>query len=190
VDRGIAGLRDILETRLEAMDKAIELVGISAKDGPKLTHELVANLQELHEEKFASIATQFTERDKRTEQLSIADKTAIAAALQAQKEAAGAQNESNTTASNKMEANFAAQISTISTLIAAQGKSADDKNEGIKTLYMAQSKATDDKLSALEKRLDLNDGRTKGAGDVWGYVIAIIMAIIAAGALSVMLVKK
>ena len=51
----------------------------------------------------ANYFSQFAERDKRTEQLSLADKTAIAAALQAQKEAAGAQNESNTAAINKME---------------------------------------------------------------------------------------
>jgi hypothetical protein len=63
-------------------------------------------LRELHSERFSSIALQFEERDKRTEQLSVADKTAIAAALQAQKEAAGAQNESNTAAVAKIETNF------------------------------------------------------------------------------------
>src|SRR5450631_1402717 len=47
------------------------------------------------QERFLGIATQFLERDKRTDQLSLADKTAVAAALQAAKEAVGAQNISN-----------------------------------------------------------------------------------------------
>src|ERR1700685_2775837 len=80
---------------------------------PGLARIEVAKLQELHEEKFASIATQFAERDKRTEQLSLADKTAIAAALQAQKEAAGAQNEANAAAIAKSEAGVTKQIAQI-----------------------------------------------------------------------------
>jgi hypothetical protein len=84
------------------------------------------------DEKFRSIELQFIERDKRTEQLSLADKTAIAAALQAQKEQAVAQNQSNAAATAKSEANFTKQIDQISTLIQSTAKAQDDKTNDIK----------------------------------------------------------
>jgi hypothetical protein len=99
---------------------------------PGIVRDEVANIQALHDEKFASITLQFAERDKRTEQLSIADKTAIAAALQAQKEAAGAQNEANAAAIAKSEAGFTKQIDQITTLISAGAKASDDKIDDIK----------------------------------------------------------
>jgi predicted HTH transcriptional regulator len=108
--REIATSREVIETRLSGMDKAIELLQAAADRYPAFVRAEVKQLQELHEEKFSSIGTQFAERDKRTEQLSLADKTAIAAALQAQKEAAGAQNESNAAANAKTETNFAKLI--------------------------------------------------------------------------------
>lgn len=108
------------------------------------------------DEKFRSIETQFTERDKRTEQLSLADKTAIAAALQAQKEAAGATNESNAAAIAKSELGFTKQIDQIYTLIATMAKSSDDK------------------INDLKSRLDRGEGHSGGLRDGWGYIVGAI----------------
>lgn len=152
------GDRQVVETRLAGMDKAIELLQRSTEKLPVYIKEAVGHLQAVHEERFRSISTQieiqfegirtqFAERDKRTEQLSLADKTAIAAALQAQKEAAGAQNESNTTANTKMEANFAKLI------------------DQTQTLLQAVTRNTDDKINDLKSRLDKGEGHTGGMGE-------------------------
>jgi hypothetical protein len=108
------------------------------------------------DEKFHSIETQFTERDKRAEQLSLADKTAVAAALQAQKESAISTNESNAAAIAKSEMAFTKQIDQIYTLVASMGKS------------------TDDKINDIKGRLDRGEGHTKGSTDMWGYVVGAI----------------
>lgn len=113
------------------------------------------------DEKFRSIETQFTERDKRIEQLSIADKTAIAAALQAQKEAASATNESNAAAISKSEIGFTKQIDQIYTLVASMAKSSDDK------------------INDLKSRLDRGEGHTRGLNDGWGYLVGAIGIVIA-----------
>jgi hypothetical protein len=113
-------------------------------------------------EKFLGIAIQFEERDKRTEQLSqtqkeatnalsLASSTAVAAALQAQKESAGAQNESNAAAVAKSEAAFTKQIDQITVLITAIQKSQDDKMNDIKS-----------QLTIVGSRLDRGEGNITG----------------------------
>jgi hypothetical protein len=144
--REIANLKELLESRL---------VG---------NHELISTeiqvLSKVTEERFQSIAIQFAERDKRTEQLSLADKTAIAAALQAQKEAAGATNESNSVALGKMEDNF--------TKLIDQGQ----------TLLNSVAKNMDDKINDLRSRLDTGEGQ--GRGKTEGLSMAGAMIIGAA----------
>lgn len=108
---------------------------------------------ELQNEKFRGIDTQFAERDKRTEQLSLADKTAIAAALQAQKEAAGATYESITAAIAKSEVGFTKQI------------------DGLGTLIASITAGFDSKISDLTARLDRGDGHGSGLKDGWGYIV-------------------
>lgn len=99
------------------------------------------------------MATEFALRDTAAEKLSIADKTAIAAALQAQKEDAAARNESNAIAIAKSEAGFTKQI------------------DGIGALIASASKATDDKISDIKARLDRGDGHGGGLRDGWGYIV-------------------
>jgi hypothetical protein len=153
--REISNTREIIETRIGGMDRAIELLQKTNDGYPALMDAKVAKLQEVHEEKFRSIETQFAERDKRTEQLSLADKTAIAAALQAQKEAAGAQNESNTAANVKTETNFAKLID--------QGQA----------LLLEVRRNTEAQINDLKSRLDKGEGHSKGLGDGWGYLVAV-----------------
>lgn len=156
MEASLDGNRRVFETRLNGMDKAIELLQRSADAIPAHIKDAVAQLESLHNERFSSIAalldtrfdgidTQFAERDKRTEQLSLADKTAIAAALQAQKEAAGATNESNSVALIKMETNF--------TKLIDQGQ----------TLLQAVSRNTDEKINDLKGRFDRGEGATTGS---------------------------
>lgn len=130
--KAVASLREIIEARLDGSDKAIELLQVSTDKLPTKINETVARLQELHNEKFVSIALQFTERDTRTEQTAAQGKAALDAALAAQKEAVSEQNKSNALAINKSELGFTKQIDSITLLIASTAKGVDDKIDDIK----------------------------------------------------------
>lgn len=156
VQREVAGIKEIYDARFEETGKAIKLLQAFADKSPTtavLEQQIIA-LRELMTETFRGVEKQFTERDKRTEQLSLADKTAIAAALQAQKEAAGAQAEGNAAASAKQELAFTKLI------------------DQIQQTQQAMNKSTDDKINAITGRLDRGEGHTKGLGDGWGFLVA------------------
>jgi cation transport regulator ChaB len=167
----IYGINQNITTRIDGMDKAIELLQTSTDRGPNMVTASIERLQELHEEKFESIATQFKERDTRTEQTSRDSKVAVDAALQAAKEAVGEQNKSNALAIAKSEATFTKQIDQIGVLISTMQKGIDDKIDDIKT-----------RLQAIESR-KLGEGETRrDMGDMMGYLIGgvgMIVAIVA-----------
>ena len=110
--------------------------------------EAIEKLENVTDEKFASVNRQFIERDTRTEQAAIATKIAVDAALQAQKEAAGAQNESNAAAITKSEAATVKQI------------------DGIMALLSSNMTATNDKIADLKGRLDRGEGGATSAARV------------------------
>lgn len=144
LDSRLNGVEEKVETRLAEMDKAIILLQAFTDRQPTTSQVdlSVDALQELQDEKFNGIALQFAERDKRTEQLSLADKTAINAALAAQEKQAIAQNDSNAAASAKMEMNFAKLI---------------EQGQG---LLMEVRRNTESQINDLKSRLDKGEGRT------------------------------
>jgi hypothetical protein len=222
VDRAVGGLRDLFEarlqsiinhmdslkeltisksdsrfliitTRLDAMDKAIELLQASTDKTPDFVREQVAQLRALTDEKFESVSndlverdkrtqqsldgigTQFGERDKRTEQLSLADKTAIAAALQAQKEAAGATNESNGAALAKMENNFTKQIEAGQVLVQSVSRNLEDKLNDLKSrMDRGEGQGSMNRQNRDDQRYVVTDKR----GEMFG-IIGIMIAIAA-----------
>ncbi len=167
IEATVNGFRETVETRISGMDKAINLVQQSTDKLPQQITETVRQLQSLHEERFHSIAVQFTERDTRTEQTSRDSKVAVDAALQAAKEAVGEQNKSNALAIAKSEATFTKQIDQIGVIISSMQKGLDDKIDDIKS------------------RLVMIEGQKKGSTDVWGYVIGIVGLVVAAIAIFV-----
>lgn len=167
----INGTRGIIETRLDGMDKAIRLLQDAADKFPAGIDEKITSLQAVHDqkfeavaagtnEKFVSIQTQFAERDVRTEQAAGAVKIAVDAALQAQKEAAGEQNRSNTLAQTKSETATTKQIDQIGILIQNNTKSFDDK------------------IGDVKDRVNRIEGGWGGASTAVGYVIAAIGILI------------
>ena len=154
IESKLIGIKAVIETRLEGMDKAIELFHHQTDQFPAKVLAGVENLKTLHQEKFDSIATQFQERDTRTEQTSRDSKVAVDAALQAAKEAVGEQNKSNALAIAKSEATFTKQIDQIGVLVTSMGRGFDDKVDDIKG-----------RLTAMESQ-------KKGAGDVWAIWFA------------------
>lgn len=193
VDKAVLALRDELGTRFESMAEATKLVRdqhtklvddvpiqlakavlslreyLSSEMGT--ISQTITSLESVSKERFSGISIQFEERDRRTEQLSQAQKeaanalslasaTAIAAALQAQKEAAGAQNDSNAASITKSEAAFTKQIDQITVLITAIQKGNDDKTNDLKA-----------SIATLASRIDRGEGSTSGieANRALGY---------------------
>jgi hypothetical protein len=189
--REIGNLKDQIDVRLSAADTAIKLIQSATDTSRRETTDGVERAsQQLHDliiakldilakvtsQRFSSIETQFMERDKRTEQLSLADKTAIAAALQAQKEAAGAQNESNAASVTKQEVAFTKLL---------------DQNQA---LFQTSMSALTTQLNDLKSRLDKGEGQGAGrheersdarnlSTDNRGLVFGVIGAAIGASAL-------
>jgi F0F1-type ATP synthase membrane subunit c/vacuolar-type H+-ATPase subunit K len=110
IEAKVDGQRAVFETRLGAMDTAIGLVRTVADQLPTRMDEKVQHLKDLTDVKFGGIDTQFKERDVRTEQTRASDKTAVDAALQAQKESAGKQADAFGEATQKSEDQFTKQI--------------------------------------------------------------------------------
>lgn len=176
--REVAMLRELLETRLGGMDKAIELVRLDTAKSPAFVADQIHQLQALHEEKFRSVAVQFVERDIRSEQTSRDSKVAVDAALQAAKEAVGEQNKSNSLSNAKMETAVTKQIDALVVLIQSQSKAMDEMKNGLLTLMQSLGKATDEKIDDVKGRITIIESRAKGLGDGWGYLLATIGAVI------------
>jgi hypothetical protein len=141
----VGQLRELLQTRLDGMDRAIRLHAEIIDRVPAERDMAIKHLAELHDEKFASIALQFAERDVRSEQATEGAKQALDAALLAQKELVAQQNEANSAAAAKAEASFTKQIDQIGTII--------------QTL----EKALDSRITELKERIDRGEGSTAGA---------------------------
>lgn len=158
--REVGTLREILETRLDGMDRATKMAsahlnGISEEIEQirgRLREETaaqVAQLRELLETRLdgmdRAIGLQFTERDVRANQVAEAAPQALGSALSAQKELVAQQNDANSAATAKAEANFTKQIDQIGTII------------------QTMEKATDARITELKERIDRGEGSTAGA---------------------------
>lgn len=158
--REVSSVREIIETRIAGMDKAITLLQATTDRYPSLMKAAVTELRDLHEEKFKSIQTQFTERDTRTESSARDSKVAVDAALQAAKEAVGEQNKSSALAIAKSEAATTKQIDQLGVLIGTMEKGLNDK------------------VSDLKDRLTTIEGRSTGKGESWAIIVGGIGAFV------------
>jgi hypothetical protein len=172
VQREILSVRQLMETRIDAMDTAIKLVQATTdrfrEKDPLLIEAAITKLQELQEEKFKGIQTQFAERDTRAEQTAKEGKVSIDAALAAAKEAGSEQNKSNTQAINKSETATTKQLELIGVTISAMVKSFDDKINDIK-----------DRISNIERNSNGMVQHSRGLADGWGYIVGAIGLLIA-----------
>jgi hypothetical protein len=148
-DVSIRAAKEIIETRLLGMDKAVALLQGIQDRFPLLMDEKLCQLKSLHQEKFNSIATQFAERDTRTEQTAAGVKIAVDAALQAAKEAVAEQNRSFALATGKSETATMKQIDALGLAIQTANKGLDDKIADMK-----------DRLTRIEG-MDLGSSRNR-----------------------------
>lgn len=174
LQREVAGLKELFETRLDAMDKAITLLQSRADQSPSIdvVSESVISLRKLFIEKFRRVDTQISERDTRTEQTATESSKAIAAALQAAKEAVSEQNKSNAASMEKTEMALTKQL---------------DQQQ---VLMRQTTEALESQVDDLKERINLAEGRTRGIGDGWGYIVGAVGAMIALAALIMQLTSK
>jgi chromosome segregation ATPase len=99
----VDGKIDVLMARLDGMDEAAKVLHETVTRTPTDIQQAVGHLKELQEEKFASVQTQFKERDTRSERESRDNAIKVDAAFAAQKEAAAKESDSNTRAIEKSE---------------------------------------------------------------------------------------
>lgn len=174
-------LRELIEARLNGNDAAVSLLRTTTDKFPAMVEASIKRLQELHEEKFGSIQTQFKERDTRTEQTSKDSKVAVDAALQAAKEAVGEQNKSSALAIAKSEAATTKQIDQIGLLIQNMAKALDDKIGDIKErLTSIESRGVG--IATQKQETNQNWGFIFGAG---GLLVALVsVALLVAKAMN------
>jgi hypothetical protein len=135
-------LRELLEQRVEQVEKAVALAHANAARVPTEVDRGIAHLREVFEErfntvdeKFRGVSTQFDERDTRVKQTAELGDQALKAALQAAKEAGGAQNDSLVASIAKSETATSKQMDQlqqlINTMTSANGAKVDDLKERI-----------------------------------------------------------
>ena len=158
--REVAGLKALLEARLDAIDQATKLFQDNLTRVPTDTDKQIQHLKELHSQRFAAIEMQFRERDTRFDQEKSGSALAVTAALQAQKEAAAAQNASNAEAVRKSEMAVAKQI------------------DGIGTQLTAAASALADKIETINSRINRGEGISSGSATSLSTTIAIAAVIV------------
>jgi phage shock protein A len=143
--REVQHLKELFETRISGMEKAIEVAHDDLVRVPTETQKQVGNLRDLHDEKFAGVQKQFEDRDKRTD-----------LALQAAKELVVQQNISAAQSAAKQEASFSKQID-------AQG-----------VLLQTTAGALDDKVDDIKDRLTRIEGKGEGVSASWGWLVGAV----------------
>lgn len=152
---------EVVDTRFNGMDKAMDLLQRASDKVPSETDIKVANLKQVQDQRFNSIDLQFQERDIRTKQSTESATVAVGAALQAAKEAVGKQQESNDRAIAKSEASTTKQIDQLGVLIASLDKTLSEK------------------IDDTKKRLSVLDGRGAGLSSI-GALVMVAVAIVSA----------
>lgn len=151
--------------RLDAMDKAVEVMAENVNRVPTLLDREVARVvemfrrsEELVTERFSGVTRQLIDRDVRGEQDKRTSEKAVESAFQAQKEAL--------TKSDALTTKLL---------------------DGQQSILAASSKTIDDKIAVINGRLDRGEGGTKGARDERvethmniGTILGIIGGIIGA----------
>jgi hypothetical protein len=181
-------LRELIEARLNGMDTATKLLADHVNRVPNDIDKQVRHLMDLFGERMGGlkaetislgkgIQLQFDERDIRSRAAEDAAKVAVNAALQAQKEAAAAQNESNAAAITKSEGATVKQIDGILALLASNTMAINDKIAGIiSRLDRGEAIITANSLSRQDRRLD--GGSNVAILGVGLLVITVVIGLI------------
>lgn len=145
VDKAVKGLREILETRMNGVDREIIELQTSVRLRPHEIEVQITHLKDLHDEKFKGIETRISERDDLRKQAATDAKVGIDAALASAEKLVKASNDSFALSVDKSER-------ATNELLKQQAE--NQKNTSI---------ALDDKIVGLKERLDRIEGAAVGA---------------------------
>lgn len=135
VQKAVISLRELMEQTIDSKTTKLDVI--------IQRHHAEANgAFASHEERFESIKSQFVSQAVATDKLGLADKTALAAALQTQKESAFATSENFIAVLTKMENNFTKLFEQQSSTLASIKQNSDEK------------------INDIKGRLDRGEGRT------------------------------
>jgi hypothetical protein len=208
----IDGQRQYFLSQLESRDRATILSN---------THvlEQIAHLERLMLEKFASVGTQFDERDTRVRETATATKVAVDAALQAAEKAVDKSNEAFALSVAKSEAATTKQIDAMQDSyqklfealrermgtaenrlerIDIQVSSSSGLPDRIRTiegrvervdLQAAAASALPDRISVLERHFEGMTGRGAGYTASWGIAVAVFGMVIGVGGIILSIVR-
>ena len=172
---GQLGVRD---ERLNGIDEATKLRLSSIIEIPKEIDEKVGRLKDVVNEKFASIANQFAERDTRSERESRDNKVAVDAAFAAQKEAAAKQDEGNQKAIDKSELATAEKINKLGELFTSRTDAIDSKVDDVKERVAALATLVNGVIQrsggATENRVESRQAMTASSGMMFGIIGALV----------------
>lgn len=189
--REVESLEKLLTQRVESVEKAVDVAHQNLVRVPTDVDKSIGHVRELmterfqtvtkeflvHLEKFASVQTQFVERDTRTEQMAKDTKVAIDAALMAAEKAVGKQQEASDRAIAKQEGATTKQLEAITSLIANNNKALDDKINDLKERFAAAAGAgSGHKEAATDQRQS-----TGSIVSIAGIVIALIVGAFGGG---------
>jgi hypothetical protein len=164
--RELGGLREILEARLDGMDKALALFHDLTDKIPSELDVRIAALIQIYDERFRSVQTQFSERGMRNDQNSRSAKDAVDAALVSAKEAVA-----------KSELMTTKQL------------------EQLHALMFAMRDAHNKTLEELKERVARNEGQDRGHAVAQGthhtdrsFIVAVlaVLAAVAFGLIQVL----
>ena len=150
VQKSVTALQALLEQYIRA-----SLATLQAEIWRELEriHGSTDKLSEVSDERFRSIAVQFTLLKQATEQLDIANKTAIAAALQAQKEQAEETKRTSQTAIAKSEASTGEAIKALTS-------STGEAIKALTTNFNTAITGIEVRINDLKGRLDRGEGKS------------------------------
>lgn len=198
VARDLASLQKLIEARLDGYDKAILLLQNTTNRSPTPA-ELgidIAAFKELVIEKFKGVTDSIQQRDVRLGQAEQAAKDAVttaftgsekavAAALQAAKEAVGAQSESFDRATTKAELATTKLLDALSVQISTSANGLDDKIDDLKELH----NKLDSRLTTIESRgVVVRETQTQ-TNWTTSTIVSVLGVLISLGALVVVLVR-
>jgi cobalamin biosynthesis Mg chelatase CobN len=186
----ILALKDVIYTRLEGMDKALQLLQARADRLPAEIDTKVESVKNLLTERFKGIELQFDgiqlqfkERDTRVEQTARDSKTAVDAALQAAKEAVEKQNAASSQAAQKSETAFTKQIDALGDNFRTGTKALEDKIATGQKVSDDKQAAINDRLARIESGL-LSQRATQGdQKDSTMLILAIVGTLVGVGGL-------
>lgn len=171
--RELDKLQELIYSRMDAMERAAEVLDENVNRQPTILDREMDKLNLLTAERFNSIAVQFKERDVRTDQDKLAATTAVNAALQAQKEAAGASNISNSAAIAKSEAGFTKEIDAIKNLLLSNK---DGINTQITDLVARLNRSEAAVVNTREVRVDRHS-EVSGIMGIVGGIVGVVSLV-------------